>query len=280
MNQTILIPTDFSNNSIIAIRYGIELASQIQAEVHILHAYRPFSSNFQSPTANQADEERATIEATQQLAEFMEKLGTFPSIKVTSSTVQENLVQALNDYILKSNTCLVVMGAHGASGTRRELLGNNTYDVAKDVFRPLLIVPEHTNSFKLNNAVFFSNYDPGDIKSLNTFHRLFHKAAPSLSLIHIHEGKEKPSDTHIQRLEDWKTTLEKETSVTNLRTAILHESRSVEAVNKILDRLDVDMTLITLIERGFFKKLVHKSLARAIVLNPRTPVLLTSEEME
>lgn len=278
MNQIILVPTDFSKNSLIAIRYGIELAHQIQADIHILHAYRPFSSNFQSPLANQADEQRAFTETQSKLAQFMQKLESFPSINVTSSIEKENLVQAINSFISKNNCTLVIMGAHGASETRRELLGNNTYDVAKEVSRPLLIVPEHTNSFKLKNVVFFSNYAAGDIKSLQSFNSLFHKVNPTHHLVHIHEGKEKPNQNQAQRIIDWKSSLEKETAVTNIRTEILHETRSVEVVNMTLDRLEADMTLITLIERGFFKKLIHKSLARDIVLNPKTPVLITPND--
>ncbi|SFS76026.1 universal stress protein [Sphingobacterium wenxiniae] len=281
MNQTILVPTDFSNNSLIAARYGIELARKMRGHVHIFHAYRPFTSAFQSPLANQTDEERAKIGAEKGLAEFMDKLGRYPDLQVTAGTAKNSLLEAINNYIKEDAVSLVVMGAHGASGTRKDLLGNNTYDVAKDVSRPLLIVPEHTNSFKLENVVFFTDYQQGDIKGLTSFNTLFGDIAPSCTLVHIHEGKDAPTDDDLRNLEQWKVTLEKETPVTGLSTEMAHVPENVEEVNEILDRLKADMTLITLIDsRGFFKKLLHKSLARAIVLNPHTPVLLTSEDTE
>lgn len=85
------------------------------------------------------------------------------------------------------------MGTHGASGWRKDLLGSNTYDVAKDVSRPLLIVPEHTASFKLKNVVFFSDYKQGDAKSLGSFEKLFRDMNPSYTLVHIHEDKKAPT---------------------------------------------------------------------------------------
>src|SRR5690606_35160949 len=133
MNQTVLVSTDFSNNSLIAARYGIELAREMQKHVHIFHAYRPFISAFQSPLDNEADEQRAKIEAEKGLFEFMDKLGEYPDIKIFSSIAKSGLIEGINHCIEKENVSLVVMGAHGASGTRKDLLGNNTYDVAKDL---------------------------------------------------------------------------------------------------------------------------------------------------
>lgn len=281
MKQTILVPTDFSNNALIALRYGVELARKAQMHVHVFHAYRPFTSAFQSPLANETDEQRAKISAEKGLANFIDKLEKNTDVQVTSSIAKNSLLEAINDYITENNVRIVVMGAHGASGTRKDLLGSNTYDVAKDVSRPLLIVPEHTNSFKLENVVFFSDYQQGDIKTLTSFNSLFGNTRPSYTLIHIHEGKDAPTEDNLQSLQQWKATLEKETTVKELSVEIEHVPENVEAVNKILDRMSADMTLITLIDsRGFFKKTVHKSLARAIIINPHTPVLLTSEDTE
>lgn len=281
MKQTILIPVDFSNSSLIAARYAIELAQHMQIDIHIFHSYRPFTSAFQSPRANETDEQRAKLGAEKGLAEFMHELVCPVGVQISSSAVKNNLLEAINHYIKENHVCLVVMGTHGASGTRTDLLGSNTYDVAKDVSRPLLIVPEHTKSFKLENIVFFSDYQQGDIKSLTSFQALFGEIQPSCTLVHIHEERDAPTENDRQDLAQWKAMLEKETSVKGLSTEIVHAPENVQVVGEILERLKADMTLLTLIDtKNFFKKLLHKSLARAIILNPQTPVLLTSEDTE
>jgi len=281
MKQTILVPTDFSENSLIAARYSIELARKMKAQIHLFHVYTSFTSAFQSLLANETDEQRAAIGAEKGLAEFIEKLRKHSDVQVTSGTVKNSLLEAINHYIRENDVCLVVIGAHGVSGTRKDLLGSNTYDVAKDVSRPLLIVPEHAESFKLENVVFFSDYQQGDIKSLSSFNSLFGAIQPHCTLVHIHEERNAPTNDDQRDLEQWKATLEKETPVKTLSAEIVHAPENMEAVSGILNRLKADLTLITLIDaRSFFKKLLHKSLARAIVLNPQTPVLLTSEDTE
>ena len=281
MKKTILVPTDFSSNALTATRYALEIAKKIGANIHILHAYRPFTSAFQSPLANETDVERATMGAQKGLSEFMQKIDDDPHVSVDSSIENNGILEAITSYIDKNNVCLVVMGTHGASGWRKDLLGSNTYDVAKDVSRPLLIVPEHTASFEFKNVVFLSDYTQGDSKSLSSFDSLFGHLDPSYTLVHIHEDKKAPQEIEQQKLVEWKAALEKENPRANLSTELAHVPENVDAVNEILKRLNADMTLITLVDaRNFFEKLLHKSLARAIILNPQTPVLLTSEDTE
>lgn len=281
MNKTILVPTDFSNNSLIATRYAMTLAKKIDANVHILHAYRPFTSAFQSPLANETDIQRAKLNAEKGLAEFQEKLSTDSGTAVTSSININSVLGAVMHYIENSNICLVVMGAHGASGRRGELLGSKTYDVAKDVSRPLLIVPEHTQSYKLEQTVFFSDYQQGDIKTLTDWNTLYGNENVPCTLVHLHEGKSAPTESDQQKLEKWKAILEKETSLENLSAKLIHIPENLDHVNGILKQLNADVMLLTLVDsRGFVERLLHKSLAKAIVLNPQTPVLLTSEDTQ
>lgn len=277
MKQIVLVPVDFSNCSLIAARYAVELARHMRMDVHILHAYRPFTSAFQSQRANETDEQRARLTAGRGLAEFSKKLYHGSDVSVTVSIEESGTLKAVTEYTEGNNVCLVVMGTHGSSGRRKDLLGSNTYDVAKDVPRPLLIVPENTSSFKAKNVVFFSDYQQGDIKSLTSLFSLFGDILLSYTLVHIHEKKNGPGENDQRQLEQWKSLLERETPVNNLGIEIAHAPENAKAVEEILERLCADMTLITLVDtKNFFERLFHKSLARAIILNPKSPVLLTS----
>src|SRR5690606_23825705 len=119
MKKTILVPTDFSSNALTATRYALEIAKKIGANIHILHAYRPFTSAFQSPLANEADVQRATMGAKKGLTEFMENVEDDPHVSVTSSIEKNGILEAITSFIEENNVCLVVMGTHGASGWRR-----------------------------------------------------------------------------------------------------------------------------------------------------------------
>lgn len=281
MKQIILAPIDFSNNALVAARYAIQLAEKMQADVHVFHTFRAFTSAFQTPQANQSDVELASVDAEKNLTEFMAKLSHVAGVTVTSSAVNKSLLDAISDYITENNVGLVVMGAHGTSGTRNDLLGSNTYDIAKDVSRPLLIVPEHIHSFSLKNVVFFSDYQQGDFKTLTDFSELFGDLKPNCTLVHIHEENEGPEGKDQEELQQWQASLIDRTPAKDLSSELVHLPETMEVVNGVLTRLNADMTLITLVDgRNFLKTVLHKSLARTIILNPQTPVLLTSEDTE
>lgn len=277
MKQTILVPTDFSNNALVATRYAMELAKTLQADLHFLHAYQPFTSAFQSPLANKTDAERAEIGAQKGIASFIDAIDDISSVSYTWSIRQAGLMDAITDYIDSHTVGLVVMGTHGASGVRKDLLGSNTYDVAKKIKLPLLVVPEHTSSFKLGDIVFFTDYQQNDVKTLRSFEALFKDSSLSCKLVHIHHSTIAPSEIDEKKLNDWCEKLKKETSMDRMTAELYHLPESSDSVANILDQLGADMTLITLVDsRGFFQRLLSKSLARAIILNPKTPVLLTS----
>lgn len=276
MTQTILVPTDFSNNSLTATHYALELAQIMHADIHILHAYRPFTSAFQSLLANESDEQRAQIGAEKGLADFVQTLGQNSRVNITAHAVQNNLLEAVEAYTAKNNVSLVVMGTRGASGIRKDLLGSNTYDLAKHIAQPMLVVPEHAPPFKLDKVVFFSDYQERDIKTLRGLQSLFGEVSPAIcTLVHIHECSA-PTEAEQKELEEWQSMLAAKTAFNNLTAELVHVQENVDSVNEILERLQADLTLLTLVGgRNFFKRLFQKSLAREIILNPKTPVLLT-----
>ncbi len=71
MQTTYLIPTDFSDNSLLAARQAVALAVRTGADVHLLHAYRPFRSGFQVSEKNEEDRQAALSEAQLEMESFI-----------------------------------------------------------------------------------------------------------------------------------------------------------------------------------------------------------------
>ena len=80
------------------------------------------------------------------------------------------------------------------------------------------------------------------------------------------------------RLDNWKDKLVEESGYSrSVETSLVEDKENIDTVNTLIDQLQADLCLLTLVGgRNFFEKLFHKSLARAIILNPEVPVLLTA----
>lgn len=278
MSKTILIPSDFSNNALVATRYALDLAKQLGANLHILHAYSSFNSAFQSQSVNETDATRAQSDAENNMGEFLGKVGDSKNVTITTSLLKDSLTDAVEAYLNTNTTvCLMIMGTHGASGTRKDILGSNTYDIAKSVNIPLLIVPEHASSFHLERVAFFTDYQNQDIATLQSLKNLLDGQELPCTLVHITQLKDSSLQEQVALLSNWSKKLSQTVGYANLNTELVSNKEDITIVDTALDRLSADLCLLTVVGgRSFFEKLFHKSLAREIILNPKVPVLLTS----
>lgn len=273
MKKTILVPTDFSTNALIATEYALSLARILHSDIHVLHAYSVFTSAFQSQLANETDSQRAKLGAEKGMREFLEKIDTEGGVTITSSIIKMNVIEAVSQYTSNQNVILIIMGTHGTSGPRKDLLGSNTYDVAKHSTVPLLVIPENSKKFKLDRAVFFTDYQDGDIRVLTTMKRLLGTQIKSCTFVHI--AKQDTADER-QKLLAWVDKLKEESGHNSLDSYLVSDKERLAVVNDTIDQLGADLCLLTLVGgRSFFEKLMNKSLAREIILNPKVPILLT-----
>src|SRR5690606_13247512 len=157
-----------------------------------------------------------------------------------------------------------------------DVLGSNTYDVAKSSPVPLIVVPEHITEFRLDKAVFFTDYQASDKQTLKALKDVVAGRPVPCTLVHI-AADAKEDTQQALKLEEWKQQLKGETGYDLLHSEVARDQEKLERVNVIIDDLAADLSILTLIGgRGFFEKLFHKSLARQIVLNPKRPVLLVT----
>src|SRR5690606_8427264 len=140
-----------------------------------------------------------------------------------------------------------------------------------------VIVPETSTGFKLEQILFFTDFKDGDVHTLEAFKDIVAGAERPVTLVHIVDEASGEEKTEGQQLHAWKEKLHQETGYSALQSELVRADENLHIINHIIQRLNADLTLLTLTrEKGFFDKLFYKSLAKAIVLNPRIPVLLTS----
>ncbi|WP_291117358.1 universal stress protein [Empedobacter sp. UBA7248] len=271
MKPIILLPTDFSNNSIVAMKYAQGLANYLNADIHILHAYKAFVTAFQSKIVNEADAYRAKYEAEVDMKKFLAKF-TEQEINIfTTSIIEGNLVDVIQNYESINPLTLIIMGTHGSSVPRKNILGSNSYDIAKNTNTPLLIVPENNKGFKMDKLIFFTDYQNQDNKVFEIFKYIFKPKNIICTMVHItHERY----NEEYKKLKDWVNSLSK-TNNMQLESKLVLNQEKINVVNEIIEELQADLCLLTLIERrNFFERLFSKSLARKIILNPKVPILL------
>ena len=162
--KSILLPTDFSNNSLNAIHYAIEMFADDQCEFFFLNVQKV--SSFMSDDLI-AMEPSTTI--YQNLIETSKKkLETIITdvrkkfkigIHIYHSIVDyDNLVDSINQIVKSKNIDLIVMGTKGATGAEKIIFGSNTVRVIKGTDSPILAIPDNCKYGKLDRIAFPSDY--------------------------------------------------------------------------------------------------------------------------
>lgn len=279
--MTILCPVDFSATALAATKLALNIAAKHGYRVHLIHAYAPFRSAFQGDMVNAADQNRALQEAQMGMNTFLKTLeGHENGVALTTDLSDRDLVNAINQYAPQMQAALVVMGTKGAKGAAGLLTGSNAYQIAKDSDVPLLIVPESAVFTESGRSIFFTDYQADDAITLNTLkHILGDEAAARCTLVHI-TPNEQPDDVTSEgdKLLKWKRQLEDATGIKGLGARVVPDKEHIDTVNEVLKAAEADLALLTIVGgRSFFERLTKKSLAKAIILNPTTPILLAKQ---
>lgn len=275
MIDKILIPIDFSETSIVAVRYASLIAQECKAELLLVNTYQTFHSNFRSKSENKKEEETIRLNAEKKMSQFMEIMqSNHYTSKISGFCINGQLISIIDQFASANNVDLVVMGTEGAKGAKYVLLGSNTYDITKKISLPILSVPDKIQNFKIKKVAFFTDYDRKDIETLKSIQAIFKDIVLEYHLVHIHDGSTGPNEQDFQKLKSWCVDLEKETSIKNITFELSHGKENILLIDDIAKSEDIDLLSLTMQEKTFWDKFLNKSFAREVILQSKTPIFL------
>lgn len=202
----ILVPFDFSEHSKRAAVLAFDFASEMNAEIILLHSY--LSSRFSGAlqlTDSLTYDMDVEIESEALEREFRQKLhnyahilramiknGDLPPIKI-HEVVEEGVPEdVIRQYVKEKYPRLIVMGTRGANTKERELVGSVTAEVLDTCRVPVFTVPETMKNQllpELKNVLFFSNFDQEDLLALEALHQLMPQKHLNVVLVPIPSKK-------------------------------------------------------------------------------------------
>ncbi len=147
----VLIPTDFSDFSSPALKYGCAIAARFDAEIHLLHVVPDPAMLVPEAAAFSAD---VMIEQSELLkAEGVKSLQNLPSDGWSDSKpiVREVRIGVafveIIDYAAQNEIDLIVIGTHGRSGLMHVLMGSVAERIVRKSPCPVLTVKPEGHQF-------------------------------------------------------------------------------------------------------------------------------------
>lgn len=169
--QKILVPTDFSPESINGLTMAVEIANAVGATVHLLHIV-----DIAMPSEVEEDVEITNLGlASEQDLQNSEKVYLMKLLKEIKAKIDklteglknvsihshvsfDRITHQINKFVEKYDISLIVMGSKGTGGNDNFLLGSNAEKVIRTAKVPVLTVKQTVEDVNLKNICFASDF--------------------------------------------------------------------------------------------------------------------------
>lgn len=276
--KNILLPTDFSSNSLNAIHYAIALFNKTPCNFYLLNVFKiPYLTNealLENDASQLAKLESDLYDSSQiGMEEIVKKL----KIKVKSYhqfmlLSDYNLfMNSVKNFIKEKNIDLIIMGTKGATGAKEMFMGSSTGDVIMKTNCNVLAVPENA-SFSIPKEITFPTdfkipYKKADLDQLVEISEMYQSSIRVL-LFDNKEFLDEEQKINKKALHGYFKNIEHSYHT-------LTNTDFEEALNCFTQsRGNIDMIAIIAKHYNFFQRLFFKPKVEALSFHTKTPLLV------
>lgn len=139
---SLLVPIDFSENSLRALALAKEVARGSQATLHLLHVVEPvvYPADWSYAQVGFADIEQELADTSQKELEALATTLTGKGFSVQTATRRGRASDEICTYAVESGISIIAIGTHGRSGFEHFLFGSTTERVLRKAPCPVLSV--------------------------------------------------------------------------------------------------------------------------------------------
>ena len=274
--KTILYSTDYSMNSVAALKYAYKMATHMGMRLVISHV-------FDYPTVLGTEgshepfpniEENAFKIRRFKLEEFCkEHLGIYFMNQNIQLQPAENksVVKGIISVADEWHAYLIVVGMKGGSVFREILMGSTTKQLIEKAPCPVLSIPIET-SYKLPKTIVYATaFEEEDVYAIRKLAEMATQFNAEIKVVHISTKSEYKGDV---QLEWFKELLQQKVSYEHIEFKILFSDDIFEALRIYIG--DTSADLIVMLERekvGFINKWFHQDLVKKMESYGKVPLL-------
>ena len=263
--KNVLLLTDFSENSINAMRYALQLFKNELCSFFVLHAYNSslYTTDNLLLDGKQSIYDSLIKKSKQKLEilinefedEFKNKNFSYQAL-----VDYDNLTDAVKQVKKSKNIDLIVMGSNGVTGTKEVVFGSNTINIIRKVTCPTLVIPE-SFKFKQPKEILLP-LDPIDSINNKAFTNAIEFAKHYCTKLHVLRVNPKDKNS--------KETSKEEEQFDALLTNLPHEYHVVDGVpmhyivSSYIQTRAIDLMTLLVQKESLFERFIIGSSTKQI----------------
>ena len=271
----ILLPTDFSKNSLSSIHYALNLFKDMNCSFYLLNTYMPpvYHTEYLMGSPAQIGlgdiVQENSMNNLEDLKKQLEEAFNNTKHTFTTHSALNSLTSEVTRTVEAERIDLVIMGTQGATGATEILFGTNTVHVIKNAKCPVLAVPSGFKYEVPKQVLFPTDYEVDfDKKKLSILLKIVNKHLSEINVMHISTGYEL---SPIQR--KYKKKLVQLLG----ENVLLHDVASNEiiaAVNAFQLKQKINLLVMVQNKHTFFERLFIEPVIKKIGFHVSLPFLV------
>lgn len=280
MNK-ILLPTDFSDNSLNAIKYAVQLFKDQTCDFILLNTFTPAiaSVEYMEVASAQFGLLDAMKEASKTgLNTIREKIESeFKNPKHTFSQISSfNMLSTEISDLYEGNVMdIIVMGTKGATGAKEIFFGSNAVSIVKKMKNcPVLLVPENYEFVIPKQIAFPTDYNRYcDAKELQYLKNMADLHASKIRVVHINveEKLDENQENNFTILKQYLSNYE------HSFHWIPDYASKATGITDFIEELEIDMLAMVQYSHSFLERIMREPVIKKIGFHLTIPFLVIPE---
>ncbi|MDP2723361.1 MAG: universal stress protein [Bacteroidales bacterium] len=288
--KTILIPVDFSENSIVTCKYAIKIAGITNpTTLHFLHIYPDQlmipDSSFPSGIDSDAFMNVQFIEELRQqsernMADLVKDVNAYlEEKKVTTITLSHTITGGDPEWEIRNlvddlKPDIIVMGTHG-TGKKGFLEGSMAESIMDHASVPVISVPANIQNCQIRNILYASNGSENDYAKIKLLLTLFKETQVNISVLHL--VLESKKDQGAAFMADLKEAFLLEKLSDQVRFYLVDADDKYEALETFVKHQQIDIIAFISHKSNIFKALFSQKLSKKDFFKLELPMLAMHE---
>lgn len=274
--KTILVPTDFSDGSMAAVRYAVALANRTpETKVVLFAAYHlPPPPADLAYAAIESYHGRIESDTRKALAGLENTVNAQLHLPCEAVCVAGLAADAILAEMESRTPDLTLLGSHGATGIERLFFGSVAAEVIQRASEPVLVLPTSERVAEFHNVLFATDFQEGD-EAVASRLRDWSLVPDGLHITFIHVADGKMPTLHERaHLEAFQQRARAMEGAPDMAFEFVRYPDVAEAVSERLNEGEFDVLVMAPRHRGWFSRLFDPSVSQALLKRLAMPVLV------
>lgn len=277
--RNILIPTDFSKTSLLALEQAAFMARLCKADLHLLHVVEISDTvyNIYNPAILINDVGAVEKLALKQLMELAATIKKKYAIGVKPICKDGYTTSVIIDTVNERNIDIVVMGTHGASGFNEFFMGSNAHKTVTICPCPVITVQTHSKKIGFTNIVLPIDDCVYSRQKVDSTIALAKKYAAKINILGF---LEKGNDTDPEKFNVKIASVQKAVEKSGLpyEIKITKGNNFAESTMNFSKKIKADLVVVLTDHESHMKSMFLGAFAKRIVNHSRIPVMSIKPE--